>query len=209
MSDVTRVTQPTTLEGLRAAAQGCQACPLWRRATQTVFGAGAAQARLMLVGEQPGDEEDRQGQPFVGAAGGLLERALAAAEIDRREIYLTNAVKHFKWKPVEGRGKRRLHQKPSLGEIIACRPWLMGEIAAVHPEIIVCLGATAARSLLGSAFRVTRQRGEPIPFAAGTRVVATVHPASILRAPDHESRAREMARFVADLSAARALLTPH
>jgi uracil-DNA glycosylase family protein len=208
MSDVARVSQ-TSIEGLRTAAQGCQACPLWRRATQTVFGAGPESARLILVGEQPGDEEDRQGQPFVGPAGGLLERALAAAQIDRGEIYVTNAVKHFKWKPVEGRGKRRLHQKPSLGEIAACRPWLMAEIAALHPEIIVCLGATAAQSLLGRAFRVTKQRGEPIPFAGGTRVVATVHPSSILRAPDHESRVREMAQFVADLAVARALLTPH
>jgi uracil-DNA glycosylase family protein len=208
MSSVSRHT-PTKLEGLRIAARGCQACPLWRRATQTGFGAGIEEARLMLVGEQPGDEEDRQGAPFVGPAGALLAKALAAAQIDRAEIYLTNAVKHFKWKPVEGRGKRRIHQKPSLGEITACRPWLMGEIAAVHPEIIVCLGATAARSLLGAGFRVTKQRGEPIGFESGARVVATVHPSSILRARDSATRADEMRRFVADLETARALLSPH
>lgn len=195
-----------TLEGLRAAARDCRACPLWKRATQTVFGAGAAHARMLLVGEQPGDEEDRQGLPFVGPAGRLLDEALAGAGIDRDRTYVTNAVKHFKWSPAEGRGKRRIHQKPNAGEIRACHPWLLAEIEAVQPDVIVCMGATAAQALLGSAFRVTKQRGVPIPFTSGARIVATVHPSSILRAPDSETRRIELQRFVADLSVARALL---
>jgi uracil-DNA glycosylase family protein len=197
------------LPTLRAAAEHCRACPLWRRATQTVFGAGRAHAALLLVGEQPGDQEDRQGLPFVGPAGRLLSEALEAAGIDQSEIYLTNAVKHFKWIPAEGRGKRRIHQKPSGNEVRACRPWLLAEIEAVAPEVIVCLGATAARSLLGNAFRVTQQRGQAVasPFAA--RVVATVHPSSILRAPDQESRHQELRRFIEDLKVARALVSRH
>jgi DNA polymerase len=193
------------LIGLRAAARDCRACPLWQRATQTVFGAGAAHARLLLVGEQPGDEEDRQGQPFVGPAGRLLDEALAAAQIDRGDIYVTNAVKHFKWKAAEGRGKRRIHDKPNRAEIRACHPWLLAEIAAVAPEVIVCLGATAAQALLGAAFRVTRQRGVPIPHASGARIVATIHPSAILRAPDPEARRSELRRFIADLEVARDL----
>jgi DNA polymerase len=195
------------LDGLREAARDCKACPLWKRATQTVFGAGAAQARLFLIGEQPGDEEDRQGEPFVGPAGRLLDEALEAAGIDRRETYVTNAVKHFKWLPVEGRGKRRIHQKPNAAEIRACHPWLEAELAAVGPEVIVCLGATAAQALLGAAFRVTKERGRPIAHESGARIVATVHPSSILRAPDREARRDEMRRFVADLGVARALLS--
>ena len=197
------------LDGLRAQARGCRACPLWQRATQTVFGAGAAHARLFLIGEQPGDEEDRQGLPFVGPAGRILGQALEAAGIDRGETYVTNAVKHFKWKPMEaeGRGKRRLHQKPNAAEIRACHPWLQAELAAVRPEVIVCLGATAAQALLGAEFRVTKQRGVPIAHGSGARVVATVHPSSILRAPDSETRREEMRRFVADLKVARALLS--
>jgi DNA polymerase len=198
-----------TLAGLRVAARDCRACPLWKRGTQTVFGAGAAHARLFLVGEQPGDEEDRQGLPFVGPAGRLLDEALAAAGIDRDQAYVTNAVKHFKWLPAEGRGKRRIHQKPNASEIRACHPWLLAELEAVRPDVIVCMGATAAQALLGSAFRVTKQRGVPIPFTGGARIVATVHPSSILRAPDSETRHLEMQRFIADLSAARALLSAH
>jgi len=190
---------------LRAAAQGCRACPLWRRATQTVFGAGRAHAALLLVGEQPGDQEDRQGLPFVGPAGRLLSEALEAAGIDRQTVYLTNAVKHFKWIAAEGRGKRRLHKKPSGNEVRACRPWLLAEIEAVAPEVIVCLGATAAQSLLGNAFRVTQQRGQAVPSPFAARAVATVHPSSILRAPDEASRHQELRRFIADLRVARDL----
>jgi DNA polymerase len=160
----------------------------------------------MLVGEQPGDQEDLAGLPFVGPAGKLLATALEAAGIDRRATYVTNAVKHFKWKPAGDRGKRRIHEKPNRAEVSACRPWLLSEIEAVAPEVIVCLGATAAQSLLGASFRVTRQRGVPVasPFAAS--VVATVHPSSILRAPDADARHREMELFIADLRAARALV---
>jgi DNA polymerase len=194
------------LTGLRAAARDCRACPLWQRATQTVFGAGAPHARLLFVGEQPGDEEDRQGQPFIGPAGRLLDEALAAAGIDRRDTYVTNAVKHFKWKAAEGRGKRRIHDKPNRAEIRACHPWLLAELAAVAPEVIVCLGATAAQALLGAAFRVTKQRGVPLPHASGARIVATIHPSAILRAPDAETRRSEMRRFIADLAVARSLV---
>src|SRR3954467_14518958 len=195
-----------SLKLLREDARHCRNCPLWKNATQTVFGAGPAHAPILLVGEQPGDEEDRRGEPFVGPAGRLLDQALEAAGIDRRETYVTNAVKHFKWLPVEGRGKRRIHQKPNAAEIRACHPWLAAEIAAVEPAVIVCLGATAAQALLGAAFRVTKQRGVPLPHASGARIVATVHPSSILRAPDSETRSAEMQRFVEDLRAARALL---
>jgi uracil-DNA glycosylase family protein len=196
-----------TIRGLRLEAGGCRACPLWQRATQTVFGVGRPRAPLILVGEQPGDEEDRQGVPFVGPAGRLLDEALKAAQIDRAQTYVTNAVKHFKWKSSEGRGKRRLHERPNANEIRACRPWLLAEIEAIAPKVIVCLGATAARSLLGDDFRVTKRRGEVIALASGASVVATVHPSAILRAPDHETREREMRRFIADLAVARALLS--
>src|SRR5579884_772238 len=165
-----------TLPALRRAAVDCRACDLWERATQTVFGAGPAEATVMLVGEQPGDAEDRQGEPFVGPAGRLLDVALERAGIDRAKTYVTNVVKHFKWEP---RGKRRLHSKPNSGEIAACRPWLDAEIAAVRPRVIVCLGSTAAQALLGRDVRVTRDRGKPVPSTLAAHVVATVHPSSV------------------------------
>lgn len=186
-----------SLSRLRSAAAGCKACDLWARGTQTVFGAGPRRARVMLVGEQPGNDEDLSGAPFVGPAGKLLDRALAEAGIDRRQVYVTNVVKHFKW---EQRGKRRIHEKPNAAEITACRPWLDAEIAAVRPEVIVCLGATAAQALLGKQFRVSRQRGEIMRSEHGPTYMATVHPSSILRAPDEEARHREMALFVGDLA---------
>jgi len=194
----------TKLEGLRAAARDCRACPLWEHATQTVFGVGAPHASLLVVGEQPGDQEDRQGLPFVGPAGHLLDKAFAAAGIDRREVYVTNAVKHFKWVAGE-RGKPRIHKKPNAVEIRACRPWLIEEIAAIRPRAIVCLGATAAQSLLGRDFRVTHLRGRPVASPFGPPIVATVHPAAILRAPP-ENRENDLRMFVNDLRAARALL---
>ncbi len=186
-----------SLDQLRSIATGCQACDLYRNATQTVFGEGAVGARVMLVGEQPGDREDLEGEPFVGPAGAVLDRGLRQAGIDRDEAYVTNVVKHFKWRPA---GKRRLHQKPNAEEIAACRPWLETEIDLVRPEVVVCLGATAAQALLGSAFRVSRQRGEFVSWGREPRVIATVHPSSILRAADEEARQREMEAFVADLS---------
>ncbi len=192
-----------TLESLREAARTCRACNLWERATQTVFGEGARQARLVFVGEQPGDREDLAGRPFVGPAGGLLDKALEQAGIARDEVYVTNMVKHFKWEP---RGKRRIHKKPNQLQIVACRPWLEAELAAVRPEVVVCLGATAAQALLGREFRVTRQRGELIPFRLAPLATATVHPSSILRAPDDDSRRREMELFVADLKRVAAAL---
>lgn len=185
-----------TLDTLRAAAAGCTACPLYANATQTVFGIGPASADLMLVGEQPGDVEDRTGQPFVGPAGQLLDRALAEAGIDRTRAYVTNAVKHFKWEP---RGKRRLHGKPNSGEIRACRPWLEAEIALIAPHTIVCLGATAAQTLLGPDFRVTRQRGQFIPSNLAPRVLATIHPSALLRMRDADRRAAEFQALIADL----------
>jgi DNA polymerase len=191
------------LTAIRDAARGCRACPLWERGTQTVFGEGPARAEVMLIGEQPGHEEDLAGHPFVGPAGRLLDRALEAAGIDRGAVYVTNAVKHFKWEP---RGKRRIHQKPNAGEIRACHPWLEAEIRAVRPRAIVCLGATAAQALLGRAFRVTQRRGEILASPLAPVVMATVHPSSILRAPDEEARRTEMARFVDDLAALAAAL---
>src|SRR3954447_22726929 len=198
-----RIPARPSLRTVRAAARDCRACDLWRLGTQTVFGEGPSRARLMLVGEQPGDQEDLSGHPFVGPAGKLLDRALAEAGIDRADVYVTNVVKHFKWEP---RGKRRIHKKPRAGEIAACRPWLDTEIALVRPQAIVCLGATAAQALLGRQFKVTAQRGEFIPSPLAPLVLATVHPSSILRAPDDESRHREMKQFTDDLKAvARAL----
>ena len=185
-----------TLVGLREAAAGCRACDLYKTATQTVFGEGAEHARVMFVGEQPGDREDREGKPFVGPAGGVLDEALEAAGIDRGQIYITNAVKHFKWKP---QGKRRLHQKPNAAEINACRPWLDAELDVVRPELLVLLGATAAQALLGRDFRVTLQRGQFIERPGLPVTTATVHPSSILRAPDDESRQLEMRAFIEDL----------
>jgi DNA polymerase len=184
-----------TLSALQKAAKGCHACDLWKRGTQTVFGEGAPDAKVMFVGEQPGDREDREGKPFVGPAGGLLDKALVEAGIDRTRVYVTNAVKHFKWEP---RGKRRIHKKPNAAEIAACRPWLDAEIALLKPKVVVCLGATAAQALLGRAFRVTQHRGEFVESPLAPFVIATVHPSSILRAPD-ETRHAEMRRFVADL----------
>ncbi|WP_438009202.1 UdgX family uracil-DNA binding protein [Sorangium sp. So ce321] len=192
-----------SLPSLREAAAGCRACPLWERGTQTVFGEGAARSDVLLLGEQPGDREDLAGKPFVGPAGQLLDRALEAAGIDRGRAYVTNVVKHFKWEP---RGKRRIHKKPDAREIRACLPWLAAEIAVVQPEIVVCLGATAAQALLGSSFRVTRDRGRILESPLAPRTLATVHPASILRMPDEDSRQAELSRFIEDLTAvARAL----
>lgn len=185
-----------TLPRLVDAARGCQGCDLYKLGTQTVFGEGRMNSVVMLVGEQPGDKEDLQGRPFVGPAGALLDKALADAGIDRERVYVTNAVKHFKWEP---RGKRRIHKKPSAMEIAACRPWLDAEIAAVKPRVVVCLGATAAQSLLGRDFRVTQRRGEMIPGSTAPFFLATVHPSSILRAPDEEARHTEYAAFVRDL----------
>ena len=187
--------KPTILS-LKEAAADCRACDLWKRATQTVFGEGRRRAKVMLIGEQPGNEEDLEGEPFVGPAGRLLDEALGQAGIDRREAYVTNVVKHFKW---EARGKRRIHKRPNSAEIEACRPWLEAEIDAVKPSIIVCLGATAAQSLLGKQFRVTRQRGQFIESPLAPLVMAMVHPSSILRAPDEETRRTEMRRFIDDL----------
>ncbi len=187
---------PGTLQELRRAAKDCQACELWKRGTQTVFGEGRPDAKLMLIGEQPGDQEDREGKPFVGPAGKLLNTALQEAGIDREKAYVTNAVKHFKWEP---RGKRRIHAKPNAAEIAACRPWLNAEIAALRPKVIVCLGATAAQALFGREFRVTQHRGEFLESQLAEVVMATVHPSSILRAPDEKTRHEEMKRFVNDL----------
>jgi uracil-DNA glycosylase family protein len=185
-----------SLPALRAAAADCKACPLWRTGTQTVFGQGLRRADVMLVGEQPGDREDRAGRPFVGPAGGLLDRALADAGIDRREVYVTNVVKHFKWEP---RGKRRIHKKPNASEIRACRPWLDSELSVVKPRVVVCLGATAAQALLGPKFRVTQQRGTFVDSDLAEFVTATIHPSSILRAPDDEARREQFEGLVGDL----------
>ena len=198
-----RIPHRGDLPALRRAAAKCTACPLYRQATQVVFGEGAADAGIMLVGEQPGDQEDLQGRPFVGPAGRILDRAMAEAGIERESAYVTNAVKHFKW---EARGKRRLHRKPGAREVAACRPWLIEELSIVRPRVLVCLGATATQALLGRSVRVLRDRGKAIPseFCAGTLV--TVHPSSLLRAPDAETRERNYAAFVADLRAAAALM---
>lgn len=194
------VPERPTLVSLREAASRCRACDLWERGTQTVFGEGPSHAEVMFVGEQPGNEEDLAGHPFIGPAGRLLDRALETARIDRRLVYVTNAVKHFKWEP---RGKRRIHQKPNAGEIRACHPWLEAEVAVVRPRAIVCLGATAAQALLGKTFRVTQRRGEILPGPLAPIVMATVHPSSILRAPDDAARRMELARFVEDLERLR------
>src|ERR1700719_2860023 len=184
-----------TLEELRQAAKNCKACNLWRTGTQTVFGAGAAHPKIMFVGEQPGNQEDLEGKAFVGAAGKLLDSALEEAGIDRKKTYITNAVKHFKWEP---RGKRRIHKKPGASEIAACRPWLDAEIAALQAEVIVCLGATAAQDLLGRDFRVTQHRGELMKSSLSSFIMASVHPSSILRAPDEETRRVEIEQFIDD-----------
>jgi len=191
-----KVPDQLTLPALREAAAGCRACDLYKTGTQTVFGQGAEHAQVMFVGEQPGDREDREGKPFVGPAGRVLDEALEEAGIDRTHVYITNAVKHFKWKP---QGKRRLHQKPNAAEINACRPWLDAEIAVVKPHLLVLLGATAAQALLGRDFRVSVQRGQLIERPGLPPMMATVHPSSILRAPDDETRELEMRAFVQDL----------
>jgi uracil-DNA glycosylase len=185
-----------TLDSVREAAAGCKACDLYKRGTQTVFGEGPRKAEVMMVGEQPGDAEDLAGHPFVGPAGRLLDSALEEAGIDRGQVYVTNVVKHFKWEP---RGKRRIHAKPNAAEIGACRPWLEVEIALVKPRVLICLGATAAQALLGKSFKVSKQRGTLVPSPLAPVVTATVHPSSILRAPDDEARREEMRRFVQDL----------
>jgi DNA polymerase len=184
------------MSSLKAAAADCQACDLWKKGTQTVFGEGQRRAKVLFVGEQPGNEEDLAGRPFVGPAGRLFDNALAEAGIDRKQTYVTNVVKHFKWEP---RGKRRIHKKPNAQEVAACRPWLDAEIALIKPDVIIALGATAAQSLLGSQFRVTKQRGQFIESTLAPYVMATVHPSSILRAPDDETRQLEYRRFVDDL----------
>ena len=185
-----------TLSLVKNAAAGCRACDLWKKGTQTVFGEGSRRASVMFIGEQPGNEEDLTGKPFVEPAGRLFDNALEAAGIDRKQTYVTNVVKHFKWEP---RGKRRIHKKPNSLEITACRPWLEAEIALIKPDVIVALGATAAQALLGPQFRVTKQRGEFIPSTLAPYVMATVHPSSILRAPDDETRQLELRRFIDDL----------
>ncbi len=185
-----------TLPALKNAAADCRACDLWKKGTQTVFGEGSRRVNVMFVGEQPGNEEDLTGKPFVGPAGRFFDNALEEAGIDRKQTYVTNVVKHFKWEP---RGKRRIHKKPNAAEIAACRPWLESEIAVIKPDVIVALGATAAQSLLGPQFRVTKQRGEFIPSTLAPYVMATVHPSSILRAPDDETRERETRLFIDDL----------
>jgi uracil-DNA glycosylase len=197
---------PPALADLRDSAARCRACDLWERATQTVFGEGPVPADLMLVGEQPGHEEDLAGRPFVGPAGRLLDRALEAAGLDRMRVYVTNVVKHFNWEP---RGKWRIHKKPTAWEIRACRPWLASELAAVRPRAIVCLGATAAQSLLGRGVRVTQSRGEPIPSTLARYVIATIHPSAVLRAPDEAARHATMERLVKDLTAVARLLADH
>jgi DNA polymerase len=204
VSAVELATQQRSFTDVRRAVHDCRGCDLWRNATQAVFGEGNAPAQVMFVGEQPGDKEDLAGHPFVGPAGQVLDEALEAAGIDRRQVYVTNAVKHFKWK---ARGKRRIHDKPNAAEIAACRPWLDAELRAVQPEVLVPLGATAAQALLGRTFRVTQQRGRPIEGTGLARyVVATVHPSSILRAPDDEARRQGRVDLAADLAVVGELL---
>ena len=207
------VPKSTSIRTLTAAAHECRGCDLYKTATQVVFGAGPNKARVMFVGEQPGDQEDRQGAPFVGPAGAMLDKALADAGIPRNEVYVTNAVKHFKWEP---RGKRRIHKKPRVSEIKACRPWLEAELRAVKPQVVVCLGATAAQSMLGAQFKLMQNRGKvietPGPKGPGPlvhQIVATIHPSAILRAPDSDGRRQAYESLVADLKVvARALKSP-
>jgi len=197
------VPKVLALSTLREAASGCRGCDLWKRGTQTVFGEGYPRARVMMVGEQPGDKEDLVGRPFVGPAGGVLDKALAAAGINRDEVYVTNIVKHFKWEP---RGKRRIHKKPSAIEIRACRPWLDAEIRVIKPEVVVLLGATAAQGIMGSSFRLTQHRGEWLQSEIAPWVTATVHPSAVLRAPDDDSRREEMRKFIEDLKNVAAMI---
>jgi uracil-DNA glycosylase len=193
------VPETSSLKEVAEAAKKCTACHLYKRATQTVFGEGPKHATMLLIGEQPGDYEDVAGKPFVGPAGKIMDRALEEAGIDRKDVYVTNAVKHFKWEP---RGKRRIHQKPNSREIAACKPWLEAELRLVKPKLVVCLGATAGQAIFGPSFRVTRERGKLLSSKLAPRVVATVHPSSLLRQPDEESREREYAHFVSDLRVA-------
>jgi uracil-DNA glycosylase len=204
MSAAEFLPERLTLSTLREAADGCRGCHLWENATQTVFGEGRKDAQVMLVGEQPGDQEDLAGAPFVGPAGRMLDRALEEAGIDRSLAYVTNAVKHFKW---QARGKRRIHAKPAWSELSACRPWLDAELAVVAPRVLVCLGATAAQSLLGKDFRVTKSRGEWVDSDLAEHVTATIHPSAILRQRDDESRQAEYAAFVDDLKIVAKVLT--
>lgn len=199
------IPQSPTLPGLQQAAKTCKACDLWKQGTQTVFGEGPAPARVMFIGEQPGDSEDRTGHPFVGPAGRLLDEVLAEVGIDRSEVYVTNVVKHFKWVAAQ-RGKRRIHKKPRQSEIEACRPWLDAELQVVQPQVLVCLGASAAQALLGRNFRVTRDRGNLIKSDLASYVLATTHPASILRAPDPEARQQQREDFVRDLKKVASLI---
>jgi DNA polymerase len=191
------------MTSLREAARDCRGCPLFRNATQTVFGKGRVSARIVLVGEQPGNEEDLRGEPFVGPAGRILDDALEVAGIARADAYVTNVVKHFKWTPA---GKRRLHKKPSAREVTACRPWLEQELELIRPDVLVCLGATAAQALLGREFRVTVQRGKLVDTALAPKALATIHPSAVLRQQTPQDRAREMSRFAADLEVAARLL---
>ena len=186
----------TSLKTLSTAAQKCRGCDLYKHATQAVMGEGPKGAHVMFVGEQPGDQEDREGHPFVGPAGALLDKALADAGIPRNDVVVTNAVKHFKWEP---RGKRRIHKKPRVSEMKACRPWLEAEVGAVKPAVIVCLGATAAQSVLGAQFKLMQQRGQVLPSDLAPRVVATIHPSAVLRAPDSEGRRAAYDMLVSDL----------
>jgi DNA polymerase len=193
------IPETATLEKLRIISRGCKACDLWKTGTQTVFGEGPVRAEILFVGEQPGDREDLTGKPFVGPAGRILDQALEETGIDRSKVYVTNVVKHFKWEP---RGKRRIHKKPRASEINACKPWLEAEIARIRPQVIVCLGATAAQALLGKTFSVSRQRGEAVQSDLAPNVLATVHPSSLLRIKDEEERHREMKHFVDDIKIA-------
>ncbi|MEJ2858581.1 MULTISPECIES: UdgX family uracil-DNA binding protein [unclassified Saccharothrix] len=192
------VPEGADLAALRAAARGCEGCDLYKPATQTVFGSGPPDARLVLVGEQPGDQEDRAGEPFVGPAGKLLDRALAEADLLREGVYVTNAVKHFKFVPAE-RGKRRIHKTPARGEVVACLPWLHAELAEVRPDLVVCLGATAAKAIMGTDYKVTERRGK-VEETSDFRVISTVHPSAVLRAPDRDEA---YAAFLADLRTVR------
>ena len=205
LTSVPQKLEQPSLSGLRRAARDCRACDLWKNATQTVFGEGPLRAKIVFVGEQPGDREDLAGHPFVGPAGKVLDEALHQAGIDRSEVYVTNVVKHFKWSPAP-RGTRRIHKKPRSSEINACRPWLDAELQAVKPEVLVCLGATAAQALLGRDFSVTRQRGQLVESRLAPKVLATVHPSSILRAPDSDARQARMQEFVLDLTKIATLL---
>jgi DNA polymerase len=201
------IPDKASLTQLKEIAKGCTACDLYKRGTQTVFGSGAKHASVVFVGEQPGNDEDLAGEPFVGPAGKILNKALASAGIERRETYVTNIVKHFKWEP---RGKRRIHKKPNSLEIAACKPWFEAEVARVKPQVVVCLGATAAQAILGRNFKVTQSRGQLIttsPYAAV--VIATVHPSSILRAQDDDARHEEMRKFIDDLKVVAGFLRKH